>query len=110
MFNGCSNLTYIYVGDSWDVSNVGNSEMMFNNCESIVGEDGTTYDANATDKSKAHYGTGGYLRYKKPTGIIDLNADVNMNDNRYYTIDGRRVEQPTQQGVYIVNGKKVVLK
>ena len=83
---------------------------MFYYCTAIVGEDGTTFDASAIDKSKAHYGTGGYLRYKKPAGIIDLNADVNMTDNRYYTIDGRRVEQPTQQGVYIVNGRKVVVK
>ena len=44
------------------------------------------------------------------TGIIDMNADVNDTNKRYYTLDGRRVEQPTQQGVYIVNGKKVLLK
>ena len=32
-----------------------------------------------------------------------------MTNNRYYTLDGRCVEHPTK-GVYIVNGKKVVIK
>ena len=32
-----------------------------------------------------------------------------INDNQYYTLDGRRVYEPTK-GLYIVNGKKVVIK
>lgn len=32
-----------------------------------------------------------------------------QTDNAYYTLDGRRVENPTN-GIYIVNGKKVVVK
>ena len=32
-----------------------------------------------------------------------------MEDNRYYTLDGRRVEHPTY-GIYIYNGRKVVIK
>ena len=35
---------------------------MFNGCESIVGEDGTTYDSSVTDKTKAHADDGGYMR------------------------------------------------
>ncbi len=41
------------------------------------------------------------------TGI--QNVERTVNDNQYYTLDGRRVAQPTK-GLYIVNGKKVVIK
>ena len=41
------------------------------------------------------------------TGISNLN--VNDNDVRYYDLQGRRVAQP-QKGLYIINGKKVVVK
>ena len=41
------------------------------------------------------------------TGI--QNIERTINDNQYYTLDGRRVAQPTK-GLYIVNGKKVVIK
>lgn len=32
-----------------------------------------------------------------------------INDNQYYTLDGRRVAEPTK-GLYILNGKKVIVK
>ena len=41
------------------------------------------------------------------TGIDNVN--VNLNDNKVYDLQGRRVAQPTK-GLYIVNGKKVVIK
>jgi len=41
------------------------------------------------------------------TGIQNIERTV--NDNQYYTLDGRRVAQPTK-GLYIVNGKKVIIK
>ena len=41
------------------------------------------------------------------TGI--QNIERTINDNRYYTLDGRRVAEPTK-GIYIINGKKVVIK
>ncbi len=41
------------------------------------------------------------------TGIQSIERTV--TDNQYYTLDGRRVAQPTK-GLYIVNGKKVVIK
>ena len=41
------------------------------------------------------------------TGIGNVN--VNLNDNTIYDLQGRRVENPTK-GIYIVNGKKVVIK
>ena len=41
------------------------------------------------------------------TGI--QNIERTINDNQYYTLDGRRVAEPTK-GIYIINGKKVVIK
>ena len=38
-----------------------------------------------------------------------LNSDPSLTDNAYYDLSGRRVVQPTR-GLYIVNGKKVVIK
>ena len=43
------------------------------------------------------------------TGIAGLNQNDNQNENRYYDLQGRRVAQPTK-GIYILNGKKVVVK
>ncbi len=42
------------------------------------------------------------------TGIQGLGRET-ITDNIYYDLQGRRVEHPTK-GVYVVNGKKVVIK
>lgn len=42
------------------------------------------------------------------TSIVNINRET-INDNQYYTLDGRRVAQPTK-GLYIVNGRKVIVK
>ena len=42
------------------------------------------------------------------TGISDMNRET-ITNNRYFDLQGRRVAQPTK-GMYIVNGKKVVVK
>ena len=65
-----NNLTTIYVGPGWNTDNVttANSANMFNNCPSLVGEAGTTYDASHVDKTYAHIDGGsdnpGYLSIK----------------------------------------------
>ena len=42
------------------------------------------------------------------TGIVNVNRET-ITNNQYYTLDGRRVAEPTK-GLYIINGKKVILK
>lgn len=42
------------------------------------------------------------------TDIRDINRQE-MNDDRYYTLDGRIVANPSK-GIYIKNGKKVIIK
>lgn len=43
------------------------------------------------------------------TGIRDLNHETIIN-NRYYDLQGRRVENPAKKGLYIRNGKKMTVK
>lgn len=45
------------------------------------------------------------------TGIAHINADgqINLEEGAFYNLNGQRVSQPTK-GLYIVNGKKVILK
>ena len=44
------------------------------------------------------------------TGIVD-NKRETITNNHWYSLDGRKLDgKPTQKGLYIVNGKKVVIK
>lgn len=43
------------------------------------------------------------------TGIDTINVNGNENAH-WFTLDGRSVSTPTQPGIYILNGKKVVIK
>lgn len=48
--------------------------------------------------------------YDTPTGITTVETDGNeTSDNAYYTLQGIKVSKPVQ-GVYIHNGKKVIIK
>ena len=42
-------------------------------------------------------------------GTINANGEINVEDGVYYNLAGQRVQNPTK-GIYIINGKKVVLK
>jgi len=44
-----------------------------------------------------------------PTAISNI-KDVKNDDNAWYNLNGVRVAQPTQKGLYIHNGKKFVVK
>ena len=45
------------------------------------------------------------------TGIINVSAETRNNADGWYSLDGRKlVGNPTQNGIYINNGKKVVIK
>ena len=65
MFKGCEDLTTITVSSPWNVSAVTQSTDMFKDCTNLVGSRGTTYNANYTNKSRAHVDGGttnpGYL-------------------------------------------------
>ena len=43
--------------------------------------------------------------------VKEVNVVIEVNDNSWYTLDGRKMDsKPTAKGLYIVNGKKVVIK
>ena len=65
MFSGCNSLTTIYVSNLWSTENVAqaSSGYVFLNCNNIIGQSGTIYDASKTDISMANWETG-YLTYK----------------------------------------------
>ncbi len=44
------------------------------------------------------------------TNINTLDHDAVDSSKQIYSLDGRRIENPQQKGVYVVNGKKVVIK
>ena len=49
--------------------------------------------------------------FKDTTGVHGLtNASDTKTNMTYYTLDGRKVTSPVQKGIYIVDGKKVVIK
>ena len=56
MFYSCKNLQTIYVGEKWNTGNLTNPEdnLMFVDCNQLVGSKGTCYDANHTDTEYAH--------------------------------------------------------
>ena len=65
MFCNCSNLETIYIGPNWNTDKVSNSVNLFSGCTSLVGGDGTVFDENYIDKTKAYAGIGGYLTLKE---------------------------------------------
>lgn len=62
------------------------------------------YKAYIEDASSAAEG----FLFEETTGISTIDAQEAGAES--YTLSGVRVNQPTQKGVYIVNGKKVVVK
>ncbi|MBR5725766.1 MAG: BspA family leucine-rich repeat surface protein [Muribaculaceae bacterium] len=79
MFLGCSNLQTIYAGNGWSTAAVTNSSDMFYGCNSLVGGQGTTYDANHVGAAYAHIDGGpsnpGYFTDKNASLRGDVNGD-----------------------------------
>ena len=59
MFSYKNGLTTIYVSSLWNTNKVTNSGVMFHNCVNLP-----NFNSSVTDKTNAHYGSGGYLTYK----------------------------------------------
>ena len=85
MFRGCSALRTIYVGDGWQLNDMAQafSRNVFNDCTSLVGGQGTTYDAAHVGTDYAHIDGGasnpGYFS-EKPAAIRgDVNGDSNVD-------------------------------
>ncbi len=80
MFEYCSGLTTIYVGDGWSTAGLTtHSDMLFKGCTSLVGGAGTRFDPDHTDYSYAHVDGGnsnpGYFTLKGTSKMGDVNGD-----------------------------------
>ncbi len=79
MFYGCDHLKTVYVSDGFKVENVGQHTCMFEGCTSIVGGNGTTYDASYIDKEYAIIdginGNPGYFT-AKPYAVYNLDTQL----------------------------------
>ena len=91
MFYGCTSLTTISVSDKWSNEGVAEgtstSTNMFYNCTSLVGENGTTYDATRTNHLYAHIdiaGDPGYFTNVIPTEPYAALSDENKTLTFYY--------------------------
>ena len=119
MFKECNNLRTIYVGDGWNTDDVEQSSNMFSNCTSLEGGKGTTYnDSNPKDMTYAHIDGGpsypGYFTARNTGIATDLHQVTSdkqqVQSDEWYTIDGQKLSgKPTKKGVYIHNGRAVVL-
>jgi len=69
MFCDCVNLTNIYVSNRWNTSRVTDSTRMFSGCTKLP-----NFNPNITNKTKAHYNAGGYLKYKAYVAVQPQNA------------------------------------
>lgn len=123
MFYNCSNLITIYVEKGWSTQVPQQDEepnYMFEGCEKLVGGAGTVFDEkNPNDITYACIDGGssspGYFTYKKPTIVTTEIGEVLLHDivqsALWYSINGRKLSgKPTQKGIYLHNGKKVVIK
>lgn len=116
MFEGCRSLKSIAVSESgWQTSKLETGRSMFTGCYSLVGGNGTTYNATKTDEEYAcidKTGSAGYLTDDAATGITNITGNGSVDSNAaYYTPDGRKIiGKPARQGMYITNGLKVVVK
>lgn len=69
MFNGCQELTTIYVSERWKATNASGPVNMFSECYSLIGGSGTVYD-EGTDADSIYAcidtaTTPGYFTYRK---------------------------------------------
>ncbi|MBR4215810.1 MAG: BspA family leucine-rich repeat surface protein [Bacteroidales bacterium] len=81
MFSNCMELATIFVGDTWNMSNVEKSQDMFKNCQKLVGGNGTKYDVNHSDedfakidgKNSGYFTKAGQEPYKvaEPYAVFD---------------------------------------
>jgi hypothetical protein len=49
------------------------------------------------------------IEYDDPTGIQQMTFSTRQNQKGIYTLSGQRVETPTSNGIYIIDGKKTVV-
>lgn len=112
MFDGCTKLESIYVGDSWDVSNVKYSNYMFNSCNSLKGEQGTVFSYDHIDKEYARIDGGtsnaGYLtNITKFPYDLTIGGTVVRNSNKNDILNNGIFEyEPSSKTLFVKGNYK----
>ena len=94
MFFGCGNLKTIFCNNDWNTENVTDASSMFSGCTSLVGGNGTAYDAEHIDKEYARIdreGTPGYFTKDMTPYAIWCEGNTTLyfiNSNETYAVDG----------------------
>ena len=93
MFTGCTALRTIHVGEKWSTKSVTSSGSMFLSCESLVGGNGTKFDASHIDAEYARAdmaGSPGYLALKTTSGSnpIPISGATVTVSTASYVYDG----------------------
>ena len=105
MFKNCANLSTVVCDKVWSTPH---SEQMFYGCVKLLGK--AAFDANKTSVEMANPNSG-YFVAVKPTALLPVFSPAGANG--IYTLQGKRIRGNLQHlpaGVYIVNGKKVVVQ
>ena len=105
MFKNCANLSTVVCNKVWSAPH---SEQMFYGCVKLLGK--AAFDAQKTSVEMANPNSG-YFVATKPTALLPVFSPAGANG--IYTLQGKRVRGNLQHlpaGVYIVNGKKVVVQ
>ena len=93
---------------SWDGTKEKNSsatqpqKIIFNNTSSPQTDD-------LTYTNGGYYNKDGLVRVITPTGINEMTISQPTSDDKIYTLSGQQVSH-MQRGIYIINGKKVVMR
>lgn len=123
MFSYCSSLTTIFVAEGWNTdvaADINGGYDMFYACENLVGGKGTAYNEDYTDLTYAHIDGGaadpGYLSIEGEVATGIAGMENGNESGAVYDLSGRRVGtstsdiQRSRKGLYVTNGKKVVVK
>ena len=121
MFNYCPKLKTICCFTDWS-GTTATSDFMFSNCTSLVGGMGTVFDNNFRDKTYARPDGGpshpGYFTAETMTSIPSIHNSqfiIHNEGEAIYNLAGQMVNGQWSngklpRGIYIVGGKKVVVK
>lgn len=112
MFSGCSNLKTIHVGKGWNTTGISDadSQNMFYGCTSLVGGNGTSYNASYVGKEYSRIdadGNPGYFTKQAPYAVYDngtltfyTDENINSRVGTKYTI----YKNPVTNNEYIYTG------
>ena len=97
-----------------DYDNVVNNHFVLHNKLYYIGDYGNNASSGAKLIGLQFVSLKDFVSDDEPTGITEMDGDNNRigsyEDGAVYDLQGRKVENVNRSGVYIINGRKVVIK